>query len=121
MTTVPNARGATVAANKIRGFLLDENHAENKGRARFFTRFGFNLVQWEVLRDALIGHVNNNQVGDTETTKHSTVYTVRCSLSSPDGRNPRISTIWTIEASGGPKFVTAFPGAPPQAMSSDPA
>jgi hypothetical protein len=120
MTTLPNACGATVAAKKIHAFLLDENHAGNKGRAKFFALFGFSPVQWEVLRDALIGHVNNNQVGDTETTTHGTVYTVRCLLSSPDGRNPCISTIWTIEASGGPKFVTAFPGAPPQAVSSDP-
>ena len=120
MTVVPNARGATVAANKVRGFLLDENHAGNKGRAKFFARFGFSPDHWEVLRDALIAHVNNNDVLDTETAKHGTVYTVRCSLVSPDGRDPCISTIWTIEPSGGPKFVTAFPGAPPQAMPPDP-
>lgn len=120
MTTVPNAQGATVAANKIQSFLLDEKHPGNKGRAKFFALFGFSPVHWDVLRDALIGHVNNNQVQDTETTQHGAVYTVRCSLASPDGRNPCISTIWTIEPSGGPKFVAAFPGAPPQPMSSDP-
>jgi filamentous hemagglutinin len=113
MTTVPNAPKATVAANKIRGFLLDKNHPGNKGRANFFARFGFTPARWDVLRDALIAHVNANQIEDPETTRHGTVYAVRCSLSSPDGRNPCVSTIWTIEPSGGPKFVTAFPGTPP--------
>ena len=120
MTVMPGARGAAVAPNRIRGFLLDENHAGNKGRAKFLTRDGFSSTQWEVLRDALIEHANNNDVLETETTKHGTVYTVRCSLLSPKGRHPCISTIWTIEPSGGPKFATAFPGAPRQAMPPDP-
>jgi hypothetical protein len=66
------------------------------------------------LRDALRAHVVVNQVVETDPTGHGTTYTVRCSLPSPDGRNPCIFTIWIIEADGLPRLVTAFPG-PPQA------
>lgn len=114
MKTVPNAAGATAAAAKVQAFLLNEHHAGNRGRAKFFSRFGFDPVQWEALRTALLEHVALNPVVETETTKHGTNYTVRCALQSPDGRNPCIFTVWTIEPTGGPKFVTAFPGPLPR-------
>lgn len=114
MTTVPNASGATAAPAKVQAFLLNERHAGNNGRAKFFALFGFSTVGWEVLRAALLARVAVNPVVDTETTQHGTTYTVRCALPSPDGRNPCIFTVWTIEPSGGPKFVTAFPGTPPR-------
>ncbi len=110
MRTVPNASDATVAPAKLRAFLLNECHPANKGRAKFLYRFGFAAGQWATLRDALLAHVKNNHVVETETTSHGTNYTVRCSIPSPDGRNPCIFTVWTIEAADGPKFVTAFPG-----------
>ena len=113
MTNVPNASGATVAPAKVREFLLNESHPENRGRARFFTLFGFTPTQWETLRDALLAHMLANQVTETAVTRHGTNYMVRCTIPSPDGRNPCIFTVWTIEPSGGPKFVTAFPGSPP--------
>jgi hypothetical protein len=114
MTTVPNASGAIVAPAKVQTFLLNESHAGNRGRAEFFLLFGFNAARWEALCDALVAHVAANQVVEIETTQHGTNYTVRCSLPSPDGRDPCIFTVWTIEPSRGPKFVTAFPGTPPR-------
>jgi hypothetical protein len=112
VTTVPDASRATVAPAKVRAFLLNEHHPANKGRARFLSRFGFAAGHWAILRDALLVHVAVNQVVETETTSHGTNYTVRCSMPSPDGRNPCIFTVWTVEATDGPKFVTAFPGTP---------
>ena len=49
MTFVPNASVATVATAKVRAFLLNEGHAGNRGRAKFFSLFGFNLARWESL------------------------------------------------------------------------
>ena|ERR1035438_345434 len=112
MTFVPNASVATVATAKVRAFLLNEGHAGNRGRAKFFSLFGFNLARWESLCDALLAHVATNQVVEIETTQHGTSYTVRCSLPSPDGRDPCIFTVWIIEPTGEPRFVTAFPGTP---------
>jgi hypothetical protein len=113
MTTVPNASGAIVASDKVRAFLLNQNHAGNKGRAGFFAGFGFAAARWEALRDALRAHVVANRVIKTETTIYGTTYTVRCSLPSPDSRNPCIFTIWIMEADGRPRLVTTFPGTPP--------
>ncbi len=114
MTFVPNASGAVVPPAKLEFFLLNEHHAENRGRAKFFALFGFSAPHWRVLRDALQMHVLANEIVRAEATRHGTNYTVRCSITSPDGRNPCIFTVWTIEPSGGPKFVTAFPGPPSQ-------
>jgi hypothetical protein len=36
---------------------------------------------------------------------------------SPGGCDPCIFTVWSIEAGGYPKFVTAFPGPPPSTTS----
>jgi hypothetical protein len=112
MTTLPNVSGAVVASEKVQAFLLNQNNAGNKGRARFFALFGFSAARWDALRDALRAHVVANQVVETETTVHGTTYTVRCGLRSPDGRNPCIFTIWIIETDGLPRLVTAFPGPP---------
>jgi hypothetical protein len=100
MTTVPNAAGAVVAPAKIQAFLLNESHSGNRGRAKFFSRFGFDLARWAALRDALLAHVATNQVVETETTNHGTNYMVRCSMLSPDGRNPSIFKVWAIEPDG---------------------
>nr|WP_294548259.1 DUF6883 domain-containing protein [uncultured Rhodopila sp.] len=114
MTTVPNRSAATVSQTKIQAFLLDESHTGNKGRAKFFALFGFTSTGWETMRDALPARVAANPIVETETTMHGTNDTVRCSMPSPDGRNPCISSIWTIEPGGEPRFVTAFPGPPPR-------
>lgn len=64
--------GATVAPARVRVFLLNENHAGNKGRAKFFSPFGFDAARWEILCDALLVHVAANQVAEIETTRHGT-------------------------------------------------
>lgn len=115
MTSVPNQSAATVAQAKIQAFLLNSNHGGNKGRAKFFALFGFSADGWETMRDALLAHLAANPTIAIETTMHGTNYTVRCSMPSPDGRNPCINSVWTIDARSGPRFVTAFPGPPPRA------
>lgn len=103
-------------ANQNSSVLLNESHAANKGRAKFFALFGFTSNGWETMHDALLTHVATNPIVETETTLHGTKDQLHGPLldALPDGRNPCILLIWTIEPGGEPRFVTAFPGPPPR-------
>lgn len=108
--TLPNAATVQIADAKVRDFILDATHTDNKGRAAFFLGFGFTQQQWEVLRDALIAHPHSNAIFRATPTGFGTRYRVRCSITSPDTRNPCIDTLWVIDqGSTVPAFLTAYP------------
>jgi hypothetical protein len=110
---LPNATSATVADAKIRDYLLNPNHADNGGKAAFFLRFGFSQSAWHLLQTALPDHPLTNSVAATTPAQWGVMFEIRCNLQSPDGRNPCIQTIWTIEPiSPHPEFVTAYPATP---------
>src|SRR5262249_13047533 len=95
---LPNAHLAGVPHAKVHSFLLAPNHPDNNGRAAFFNRFGFTIQNWTDLRDALRKHPNTNNAVKVTNTKHGTKFEVRCSLLSPDKRNPCIRSLWIFDA-----------------------
>ena len=103
--------GAFVADAKARDYLLNPSHIpSNGGKAGFFHLFGFMQQNWSVLETALNFHPRANPVTTITPNPYGTRYTVRCTLLSPDGRNPCITTIWVIDpSSSGPMLVTAYP------------
>lgn len=56
---LPNAEQASVSEAKIRYLLSEE---KSGGKDRFFKRFGFSVVQWELLKDALLQHAQSHEV-----------------------------------------------------------
>jgi hypothetical protein len=107
---LPNAHAARVAEAKVRDYLLNIAHPGNGGKAQFFNSFGFDRSRWTEMRDALLGHPVVNQVSGVQPNPYGAKYVVHCTLSTPDGRNPCIATIWVIDASSiVPMFVTAYP------------
>lgn len=89
MTALPNAAAAIVEEIKVRGYLLSGEHPQNGGKAAFFRAFGFNQTAWATMRDALLAH----PVAATEVSPHGAKYEVRCSIGTPDGRNPCVTTV----------------------------
>ena len=85
---LPNAYSAIVPDEKVRDYLLDPAHSDNQGKAGFFNRFGFTRLRWTILRDALCDHPRTNLLTRMMPSHYGVRYRVRCSLSSPDGRNP---------------------------------
>jgi hypothetical protein len=109
-TGLLNVHNAFVADAKVRDYLLDSGNPNNGGKHRFFQRFGFTQQNWTILQNALLLHPCTNLVISVVPNPYGTRYEVRCSLTSPDGRNPCISTIWVMDPqSSAPKLVTAFP------------
>jgi hypothetical protein len=84
------------------------------GKAGFFTSHGFSLLRPSELDHALRVHPVSNQVEDIFLTVHGVKFTVRCSLPSPDGRDPCALTVWIVDpGEAEARFVTAYASRPP--------
>lgn len=107
---LPIYENAAIPKTKIADYLLSLSHRDGRSKAKFFLRFGFSQDQWEELAKALKKHAATNEVFKMERTHFGMRYVVEGKLESPDGRNPRIRSIWFIENDASkPSFVTAYP------------
>lgn len=110
MSRVPGVEAAVVDEHKITDYLLSIKHPTGRFKAQFFMSFGFRPEAWEVLRDALLSHIRDNDVTDSTVTQFGTKYRIDGALTAPDGRRPRVRTVWFAEQTGGSlRFVTAHP------------
>ena len=109
-TPLPNADRAFVDPAKITAYLLSPTHKRGQHKAAFFRSFGFDLNNWELLRDALLEHARTNAVVRTEPTSYGMMYEMAGRLVSPDGRNPNVLVVWTIRhGEDFPRLVSAVP------------
>lgn len=109
---LPNAEGAYTDEAKVAGYLLDPEHPRNEGKAEFFFRHGFAREAWEVLEEALLHHAREGRLTETQDGPHGAKYVVEGPIASPDGRGPRVRSIWIVESGTGslaPRLVTAYP------------
>jgi len=99
-----------VAEQKITRYLLNPAHPAGGSKAHFFLRFGFSAANWRELAAALVRHAQENEVGETEQTRHGVRYVVDGPLNAPGGRVLNIRCAWYIDTGGDvPRFVTAHP------------
>jgi len=107
---LPYLRHAVVPRDKVEGYLLSEAHPDGRAKAGFFRGFGFSADDWELLREALLAHVREHHVATVDTSAFGTRYTVEGRLRCPDGREPRVRSVWFVDsASTTPRLVTAYP------------
>ena len=107
---LPNANLARVEREKITEYLLNATHRYGASKARFFAAFGFRLEAWETLAIALREHGQKNEVNRVKETGFGPRYEVEGTLLAPDGRRPRVRTVWQIdEGQRAPRLITAYP------------
>lgn len=107
---LPNAELATVPEQKVARYLLNPAHPAGGSKASFFLRFGFTVADWRRLAEALLLHARENEVVETEQTRHGKRFAVDGPLTAPDGTILNIRTVWYIHPdSDEPRFVTAHP------------
>ncbi|MBA3822943.1 MAG: hypothetical protein H0X24_03435 [Ktedonobacterales bacterium] len=107
---LPEYASAIVPEQKIVGYLLSFSHPDGRGKALFFSRFGFVVAQWQVLADALRHHAAAHDVVASDQTPFGTRYVIEGAIVSPDGRNPSLRTVWFIAIGETiPRLVTAYP------------
>ncbi len=107
---LPNAHQAVVDRRKIMDYLLSVRHPDGQSKAAFFSSFGFRTAHWGTFADALRAHGGSGTVTGLTESDYGVRYSVDGVIETPDGRNPRVRTVWVI-ASGDdePRLVTAHP------------
>jgi Domain of unknown function (DUF6883) len=107
---LPNADHATVDRDKITEYLLSDSHPDGSHKARFFKRFGYEISRWERLARDLREHARRHSIVIAMASQHGVRYTIEGAMETPDGRNPRIRTVWLIQKNDTrPRFITAYP------------
>lgn len=107
---LPYASHAQVDQEKLTYYLLSRDHPDGRAKAEFFARFGFNLDEWEVFREALRRHGQVNRVVGEARSRFGVRYIVEGPLATPSGRTPRVRTVWILETGArAPRLVTAYP------------
>ncbi|MDE0625371.1 MAG: hypothetical protein OXH99_03160 [Bryobacterales bacterium] len=91
-------------------YLLSGRHPDGRSKAEFFSSFGFGTMHWETFARALRTHGQSGTVTSLTESTYGVRYSVDGFIETPDGRNPRVRTVWIV-ASGKdePRLVTAHP------------
>ena len=106
---LPKMEQRHIAAGKVAAYLLNIDHPEGGPKARFFIRVGFSPTSPETLRAALLDHPARFEVSEARLTAMGMNYAIDGPLSSPDGRDPWVRSVWRIPADEAPHLVTAYP------------
>lgn len=108
---LPYLENAYVPEAKIVQYLLNLEHEKGgRDKAVFFTRFGFTIEGWGVLAQALLAHAAAHEVASISEKPGVTNYAIEGALDTPDGRQPLIRSVWSLEqGSIAPRLVTAYP------------
>jgi hypothetical protein len=107
---LPNAHLAIVQEEKVEGYLLNPTHRYGASKARFFTSFGFRLEDRETPARALREHGQQYEVSSERETGFGSRYEVDGPLNTPDGRSPRVRTVWQLDLGQvAPRLITAYP------------
>jgi len=107
---LPNADKATVERRKIVDYLLNPAHRYGAGKAGFFIKFGFQMKEWEQLARALRDHGQAHEVKRVRETGYGPRYEVEGKLNAPDGRSPRVRSVWQMDRGDvAPRLITAYP------------
>lgn len=107
---LPNAERCLVEREKIVDYLLNPAHRFGASKARFFTHFGFRVEAWEQMAQALREHGQTHELARTSETDFGPRYEVEGELNCPDGRRPRVRSVWQRDRGEvAPRLITAYP------------
>jgi len=107
---LPNVHLPIVEQEKIVAYLLNPTHRYGATKSRFFTSFGFRSEDWQTLARALREHGQQHDVSTERETGFGPRYEVDGPLNVPDGRAPRVRTVWQLDhGQVAPRLITAYP------------
>ena len=107
---LPSRQRAYIERAKITEYLLSATSPRGRAKAKFFVRFGFSVERWPEFADALRMHGRDGSVARVSDSVHGNRYYVEGTIRTPDGRNPRVVTVWQLDTGNdSPRLITAFP------------
>ena len=99
-----------IREEKITQYLLNEEHPEGKGKARFFIATGFSPDSPGKLSDALFNHPKTAELEREQTTEWGTKRVFVCDIKTPKGKSVCIISVWQIdEQMTTLRLITAYP------------
>lgn len=107
---LPHAETAVVSEAKIVDYLLNPQHPDGAGKAKFFLAAGFQVTRWQELADAIRELATHSPVTRQMDSIHGRKYIVEGPLQLPDGGRASIRTVWIADGRDPtPRLVTAYP------------
>lgn len=107
---LPNKARAYIPVGKILDYLLSENHAVGKSKAKFFRSLGFDEEKTNLLEAGLLNLAFENDIREATETPYGTKYVIDGILKNPKSVMIQVRTVWIIEINKPePRFVTAYP------------
>lgn len=107
---LPNRERAYIPHEKIISYLLSQNHAVGKSKAKFFRKIGFDETNINLLEQGLLKIAQNQEIMETVASVHGSKYVIDGLLQTPNSKLVTIRTVWIIENQNiDPRFVTAYP------------
>jgi hypothetical protein len=105
---LPNADRAVIPVEKLRDYLLNVAHPQNRGKARLFAALGYTPGNWETLASDLRTQHLPNDATESGTSLDGVKYTIIAPLLGPTG-SANIKSIWQIDfGSEVPRFISAY-------------
>ena len=108
---LPNAEGAIIDADKLRGYLLSLEHPVGRFKATFFRSLGYSDENWAQFESDLREFHLVEDVSEVVESRYGRKYVIRANLKGPNGKTTECLSVWIILTEEDiPRFVTAYPG-----------
>jgi hypothetical protein len=110
---IPDPHLLRVEINKVSDYLLNLDHSEGHGKAKFFREVGFSENTINEMIEAFRLHAKNNKIVRTLEHQYGVKTVVECFMETPSGKPYCIRSVWNDHLDGKPpKLVTALPAPP---------
>lgn len=106
---MPGANEAWIPAPKIDDYLLNLQHPEGGGKAKFFQSVGFLQGSSASLASALLRVAAERDVLSQTSTEYGTKFRIAGTIDCPNGTQAEVLTVWMKPAGARPWLVTAYP------------
>ncbi|MDZ4370401.1 MAG: hypothetical protein U1C74_03125 [Phenylobacterium sp.] len=107
---MPDPHMLRVEPSKIKDYLLNLDHVEGHGKAKFFRAVGFSEEAADEMVQALRSHAGDNKIAQVVQHPYGVKTVVECFIKTPMGKPYCIRSVWNDHLDGKPpKLVTAVP------------
>ena len=108
--TMPGRDNLQVERAKLADYLLSPTNPRGRHKAIFFSQFGYTADNLEEFAEALRVHGRTQEVIRIVDTIFGRRCNVEGPITTPDGRNPRIRTVWQVDPGRvAPRLISAHP------------
>ena len=98
MAPLPNCEHAIIEDSKLVRYALNPHSERGQHKARVFAQaLGFNLSNWELLKQAIVEALPTRPATVTSETAFGKKYEVIVSITGPNGRTVDVLTVWQFD------------------------